>query len=51
METDIIIVSDHIEIHPSGDRYSVVRDGSVYTTCDSIDDARELADELALQEL
>jgi hypothetical protein len=48
METDIIIVTDHIEIHPGASSgFSVVRDGSVYGTYSSLDDARQIADDLA----
>ena len=32
MEKDIVVVTDHIEIHPpvDGGKYTVVRDGAVY---------------------
>ncbi len=48
MENDIIIVTDHIEIHPgSRGGFAVVRDGSVYGTYQSLEQAQELADDLA----
>ena len=50
MESDIIIVSDHIEIHPTGQgRFAVVRDGAVYGGYDDLKQAREVAEELAGQ--
>ncbi len=49
MENDIIVISDHVEIHlgANGTGFAVVRDGSVYGTYDDLDYAREVADELA----
>jgi len=49
MESDIIVVSDHIEIHPtrSGGKWAVVRDGSVYGTYPDLQQAKELAEDLA----
>lgn len=47
MESEIIMISDAIEIHPSGNDWSVVRNGAVYGTYPDLDQARELAEELA----
>jgi hypothetical protein len=48
MENDIIIIDEHIEIHPGAREgtYAVVRDGAVYGTYNDLDAARELAWEL-----
>lgn len=51
-ESDIIIVSDHVEIHPGrseGD-WLVVRDGAVYGGPYGLEFARGLADELARED-
>lgn len=49
MESDIIIVTDSIEIHPAatGDDWSVVRDGRVYGTYTTLAEARQVAKALA----
>lgn len=51
MEDDIICISEHVEIHPGArGGYSVVRDGAVYGTYDSLDYARAVAEQLSLAE-
>lgn len=51
MENDIIIVTDHIEIHPgAGPDWAVVRDGSTYGTYETIEIARGVAGGLAEDE-
>ena len=50
MENEIVIISDHVEIHPAGKGYSVVRDGAVYGTYSDLPAARMLAEELAEDE-
>lgn len=56
MEADIIVVTDHIEIHPGVNRYtgepngtwSVVRDGLVaHSGCATLAHAQQIADEFA----
>ena len=52
MENEIIVVSDHIEIHPTenGGHYAVVRDGSVYGIYVDLEFAQDMANELAENE-
>lgn len=50
MENDITIISETVEVHPSGNRFAVVRDGRVYAELDTHAEAVELAEELAEQE-
>jgi len=49
---DIIVISDHIEIHPTGLKpwHAVVRDGQVYGTYEDLQLARSVAEELAEKE-
>jgi hypothetical protein len=47
---DIIVVSDHVEIHPAAGGHAVVRDGAVHGTYESLDYAREVAQEIAGEE-
>jgi hypothetical protein len=47
MENDIIVISEHIEIHPGAHGgYAVVRDGAVYGTYPTAQVARTLAEAL-----
>jgi hypothetical protein len=50
MADQITIISETIEVHPSGNRFAVVREGRVYAELDTHADAVELAEELAEQE-
>lgn len=47
MKDEIICITESIEVHPGVDRWSVVRNGSVYATYNDVDYAKGVAKRLA----